>query len=108
MPGVVDAAAVMVIVLVVAPAATEAGENEAVTPVGAPSRLRSMLPAKPPERETVAVTLPLAPCARLSEVGETLIPIAGVGVGPVVSGFVAMNRAPAAMRRMARVMRSKL
>src|SRR6476620_2404526 len=85
----------MVIVLVVAPAATEAGENEAVTPVGAPSRLRSMLPAKPPERDTVAVTLPFAPCAKLSDVGDTLIPIAGVGVGPVVSSSLPPQAAAA-------------
>ena len=38
-------------------------------------------------------------------------PVAGSGPsgdGPVGSGLVAMNRAPPAIRRMARVMRSKL
>jgi hypothetical protein len=85
LPGAVVEAAVIVMVLVVEPLATDVGENAAVTPVGAPSRLRLMLLAKPPDRETVAVTVPLAPCARLSDVGETLIPIAGVGFVPVSS-----------------------
>ncbi len=84
MPGAVAAAAEIVIVLDVAPLATEVGENDAVTPVGAPSRLRSMLLEKPPDRETVAVTLPFVPCVRLNDVGETLMPMAGVGFVPVV------------------------
>jgi len=85
LPGAVDAAAVIVTVLVVKLLVSDDGVNEDVTPAGAPSRLRSIFPANPPDRDPVTVTVPLAPCTRLSDVGVTLTPIAGVGFVPVLS-----------------------
>ena len=46
-----------------------------------------------------------------SRISAATDPVAGSGpaaVGPMLSGFVAMKRAPSAIRRMAWVIRSKL
>src|SRR5690606_14619134 len=62
-PTAADAPAARVSVLLVWPAAMDAGEKLPVTPDGAPSTASDTAPVKPPLRDMVTVTVPLAPCA---------------------------------------------
>ena len=84
-PAAADAEAVRVRVEVALPLAggvTEAGEKEAVTPLGRPEAERETVALKPFRLPTVIVLVPLEPWATLSEAGEAEIEKSGVAVLP--------------------------
>ena len=62
-------------------AATDAGLNATVTPVGSPLAVSAIAEFRPPETAVVMVEVPELPCATDTEVGEAdRVKSAGVGV----------------------------
>jgi hypothetical protein len=64
---------------------TDAGLNEAVTPLGSPEAERLVAALKPLRLVTVVVLVPLPPWATLTEVGEVAIEKFGTGAAVTVS-----------------------